>query len=78
MKFSTYCAHTEPIFKDLNVLTINKLVIHRIGIMMYKFNNGLLPTVLNSLYKKIMKFTNMTLKQKICSAFLSEFNLFLL
>ena len=78
MTFSTYCAHTEPIFKDLYVLRINKLVIHRIGIMMYKFNNGLLPTVLNSLYKKIMKFTNMTLEQKICSAFLSEFNLFLL
>ena len=52
MTFSTYCAHTEPIFKDLNVLTIDKLVIHRIGIMMYKFNNGLLPTVLNSLYKQ--------------------------
>ena len=52
MTFSTYCAHTDPIFKDLNVLTINKLVIHRIGIMMYKFNNGLLPTVLNSLYKR--------------------------
>ena len=52
MTFSTYCAHTEAIFKDLNVLTINKLVIHRIGIMMYKFNNGLLPTVLNSSYKK--------------------------
>ena len=60
MTFSTY---TEPIFKDLNVLTINKLVIHRIGIMMYKFNNGLLPTVLNSWYKKKMKFTNMTLEQ---------------
>ena len=52
MTFSTYCAHTDPIFKDLNVLTINKLVIHRIGIMMYKFNNGLLPTVLNFLYKR--------------------------
>ena len=51
MTFSTYCAHTGAIFKDLNVLTIDKLVIHRLGIMMYKFNNGLLPTVLNFLYK---------------------------
>ena len=33
-------------------MTIDKLVIHRIGIMMYKFSNGLLPTVLNSLYQK--------------------------
>ena len=78
MTFSTYCTHTEPIFKDLNVLTIDKLVIHRIGIMMYKFNSGLLPTVLNSLYKIIMKFTHMTQEQKICSTFLSKFNLFLL
>ena len=52
MTFFTYCAHTEPIFKDLNVLTIDKLVIHRFGIMMYNFKNGLLPTVLNALYKK--------------------------
>ena len=74
---STYCAHAEPIFKNLNVLTIDKLVIHRMSIMMYKFNNGLLPTVLNSLYKKI-KFTHMTLEQKICSAFLLEFKLSLL
>ena len=48
-----YCAYTDPLFNDLNVWTIDILVIHRIGIMMYKFNNGLLPTstVLNSLYK---------------------------
>ena len=52
MTLSTYCVHTEPIFKDLNVLTNDKLVIHRIVIMMYKFFNVLLPTVLNSLYKK--------------------------
>ena len=52
MTFSTYCAHTGPIFKDLNILTVDKLVIHRKGIMMYKFSNGLLPTVLNSLNQK--------------------------
>ena len=49
MTFSTYCAHTGPIFKNLNILTIDYLVIHRIGIMMYKFSNCLLPTVLYSL-----------------------------
>ena len=50
--FSTYCAHTGPIFIDLSILTIDKLVIHRISIMMYKFSNSLLPAVLNSLYQK--------------------------
>ena len=29
MTFSTYCAHTGPIFKDLSILTNDKLVIHR-------------------------------------------------
>ena len=33
---------------------------------MYKFNNGLLPAVLNTLYKKIMKYTHTTQDQKTC------------
>ena len=52
MTFSTYYAHTNPLFKDLNILTIDKLVVHRRGIAMYKINNGLFPSVLNELYKK--------------------------
>ena len=52
MTFSTYYAHTDPLFKDLNILTIDKLVVHRIGIAIYKINNGLFPSVLNELYKK--------------------------
>ena len=35
-----------------NILTIDKLVVHTIGIAMYKINNGLFPSVLNELYKK--------------------------
>ena len=27
MTFSSYYAHTDPIFKDLNILTIDKLVV---------------------------------------------------
>ena len=52
MTFSTYYARTDPLFKDLNILTIDKLVVHRIGIAMYKINNGLFPSVLNELHKK--------------------------
>ena len=36
MTFSTYYAHTDPLFKDLNILTIDKLVVHRIDIAIYK------------------------------------------
>ena len=42
----------NDIGKDLIILTIDTLVVHRIGIAMYKINNGLFPSVLNELYKK--------------------------
>ena len=29
MTISTYYAHTDPLFKDLNILIIDKLVVHR-------------------------------------------------
>ena len=70
MTFSTYYAHTDPLFKDLKILTIDKLVVHRIGIAMYKINNGLFPSVLNELYKKnSVIHMIMTQEQKICSVF---------
>ena len=52
--FSTYYAHTYPLLKDLNILTIDKLVVHRIGNAMYKIYNVFFPSVLNELlvYKK--------------------------
>ena len=70
MTFSTYYAHTDPLFKDLNILTIDILVVHRIGIAMYKINNSLFPSVLNELYKKnnVIHDHN-TQEQKICSVF---------
>ena len=52
MPFSTYYDHTDPLFRDLNILTIDKLVVHRIGIAMYTINNVLFPSILNDLYKK--------------------------
>ena len=52
MTFSSYYAHNAPIFKDFTILTIDKLIVHRIGIAMYKYSNGLLPDVFNTLYIK--------------------------
>ena len=52
MTFSSYYAHTALIFKDHKILTIDKLIVHRIGITMYKFSNGFLPDVFNTLYIK--------------------------
>ena len=50
--FSEYLAHTAPIFIDLQILPLDKLFLDRVGIMMYKYNNGLLPDVMNTLYRR--------------------------
>ena len=67
MTFSSYYAHTAPIFKDLTILTIDKLIVHRIGITMYKYSNGLLPDVFNTLYNKnieILTFSRIYYRSK--------------
>ena len=48
--FSPYLAHTKNLFLDTNILPFKKLVIHRIGIQMFKFNLGLSPVALNNLF----------------------------
>ena len=50
--FLPYLAHTDPIFKHLNILPLNKLFFSRIGIMMYKYSKGLLPEVIGEMYRQ--------------------------
>ena len=50
LTFSRYLAHTQPFFIDLFLLPLAKLILNRIGIIMYKKCNGLLPEVINVLY----------------------------
>ena len=69
MTFSSYYAHTAPIFRDLEILTIDQLIVPRIGTVMYKFNYGLLPDVLNTMYKKIVKFIVIILEVRTCFGF---------
>ena len=64
MTFSFYYAHTAPIFRDLEILTIDQLIVHRIGTIMYTFNYGLLPDVLNSMYRKICKIHSYNTRSK--------------
>ena len=58
MTFSTYYAHTDPLFKDIEILIIDRLVIHRIGILMYKLNSGQLPKVLCNFFTGMRFFRN--------------------
>ena len=48
--FSERLAHTEPIFLQLNILPIDKLIQDRIGLFMYKMFHGLHPPTINNLY----------------------------
>ena len=47
--FSEHLAHTEPIFKSLNIIPLNSPYYHMFG---HKLSNGLLPEALNELYIK--------------------------
>ena len=48
--FSDHNAHTGLIFNRLNILPLYKLIQNRIGIMMYKNANDMLPPVMNELF----------------------------
>ena len=48
--FANYNTPSIDIFKNLNRLPLDKLVVDRISVMMYKYDNDLLPLALNYLY----------------------------
>ena len=52
MTFSSYLAHTETLFINPEILPLDKLILNRIAIMMYKYTNDMLPSVMHELYKK--------------------------
>ena len=48
--FSSYDKSAQFLFTELNILPLCNLIQNRIGFMMYKLVNGLLPDVMNELY----------------------------
>ena len=52
MTFSPYLAHTDPLFKGLKILPVNKLYIDRIGIIMFKATYDLLPKSITQFFSK--------------------------
>ena len=52
MTFSPYLVHRETLFINLEILPLDKLIMNRIAIMMYKYTNDMLPSVMHELYKK--------------------------
>ena len=48
--FSHYQAPTAPLYKELNILNLKKLVTQRIALLMFKYHTGVLPNPINNLF----------------------------
>ena len=48
----------------MNILPLNKLVVNRIGLMMYKHDNNLMPPAINDLYIENYEVHNSPTRQK--------------
>ena len=57
-------AHTDPIFKDLHVLPIDKLIHNGICVFMYKIFNKLQPTIINNMYTQNLNVHTHNTRQK--------------
>ena len=62
--FANYNTLSIDIFKNLNILPLDKLVVDRIGVMMYKCANDLLPPALNYWYTSNSDVHNYTTRQR--------------
>ena len=47
--FSPYLAHTDPIFLNLQLLPLQKIFFTRVGLVMFKCSNNMLPNVISNL-----------------------------
>ena len=52
MTFSPYLAHTDPFFKSLEILPMDKSFIDRIGITIFKVTYELIPKSIHQLFSK--------------------------
>ena len=50
--FSDRLSHTEPLFLNLEILPIDKLIQNRIGLFMYKMFHGLHPIGISAMYSQ--------------------------
>ena len=62
--FSERLAHTEPLFLQLNILPIDKLIQDRAGLLMYKMYNGLHPPTITNMYIKNSDVHNHNIRHK--------------
>ena len=51
--FSSFDAHSIPLFKKLSILKMNDLVEYYVAIFMFKYNNNLLPPVFQNFFVSV-------------------------
>ena len=64
ISYTNYDISSATTFKKLEILPLNKLVYNRIGIMMYKYFNNLLPPAINDLYVSNIDVHKYSTRQK--------------
>ena len=62
--FADKLAHTDPIFKDIEVLPFGKLIYNRIELFMYKIFYKLQLTVINKMYDQNVYIHTYNTRQK--------------
>ena len=62
--FADNLAHTDPIFKDLELLPVGKLIHNRIRLFMYKIFYKLQSTVINEMYDQNVDIRTYNTRQK--------------
>ena len=50
ISFSHYLAQTNPLFLSIEVLPLMKIFLYKVGLIMYKYSNNLLPECISLLY----------------------------
>ena len=50
MTFSDYNSHSDPLFLTLKILPFTKIVMYRIGMQMYKYDQKTVPLVIRELF----------------------------
>ena len=45
-------AHTDPLFDELKILPLHKIYVYKIGILMFKFSQNLLPSIFDNIFSR--------------------------
>ena len=65
----SYLAHTGPIFLNLQLLSLEKIFFSRVGLLMFKCSNNMLPNVISNLYIKNNEIHSISQETVISSEF---------